>query len=172
MVLVWFSQKHYWLIFHWVFECLWRKFRILPNLGKTTEIFLLSFVTLLLDDDNPVENRRGPSLQARVLCSQTSKSSTKKVNSLKLRKKRIFFRPSVNQLQWESPPPLSCQQAGPTLSAYKHKSHDPSSVSTSKETFSLTFIQIHTPKIFYRTHVQSLQLATLVSNSLTNSLTN
>ena len=110
-------------LFHWVFEPLWRKIRLLPNLGKTIEIFLFCFVTLLLDDDNPVENRRSLGLQARVLCSQTSTSSTKKVNSLILRKKkRLLFRPSVNplRLQWEIPPPLSCQQPGPTLSACKH----------------------------------------------------
>ena len=78
-------------LLHWVFEPLWRKIRLLPNLGKTTEIFLFCFVTLLLDDDNPVENRRSPGLKARVLCSQTSTSFTKKVNSLKLHRKKTFL---------------------------------------------------------------------------------
>ena len=83
-------------LFHWVFEPLWRKIRLLPNLGKTTEIFLFCFVTLLLDDDNPVENRRSPGLQTRVLCSQTSTSFSKKVNSLKL---RFFFLQKKTSLQ-------------------------------------------------------------------------
>ena len=137
-------------LFHWVFEPLWRKISLLPNLGKTTEIFLFCFVTLLLDDDNPVENRRSPGLQARVLCSQTSTSSTKKVNSLKLRKKRLFFRPPVNplRLQLEIPPPFSCQQPGPTLSAYKHYFHDLSSISTSKILFSLLSSKFTLPKYF------------------------
>ena len=66
-------------LLHWVFEPLRRIFRLLPNLGKTTEIFLLSFVTLLLDDDNPVENRQEPGIQAGVLRAQAARNFAKKV---------------------------------------------------------------------------------------------
>ena len=117
----------------------------------------LHFVNLLLDDDNPVENRQEPGIQAGVLRAQAARNVAKKVCPFTLC-------PIWTSLQAISPRVANSLLAFPSDEILPTNRYNQPCIntfpflyiSTSKSTFEHILIQIHTQNYWSRFHDELL----------------